>query len=83
MILFEEDWGRYPTAIVHYETRNRSWVELAKKLELQGVTNNKFFLSLINPDLRYVDPWDEDLDYETDIEILNIELLLCENWVIR
>lgn len=60
-ILFEEDWGRYPTAVPHYETRNRSWVELAKKLELSGVKNNKFFLALINPELRYVDAWDENL----------------------
>lgn len=60
-ILYEEDWGRYPTAVVHYETRNRSWVELAKKLELSGVKNNKFFLALLNPELRYVDPWDENL----------------------
>ena len=59
-ILYEEDWGRYPSAIVHYETRNRSWVELAKKLELSGVRNNKFFLALINPELRYIDPWDEN-----------------------
>lgn len=61
VILYEEDWGRYPGAIVHYETRNRSWVELAKKLELSGVKNNRFFLALLNPALRYVDPWDEDL----------------------
>ena len=60
-ILYEEDWGRYPSAAVHYETRNRSWVELAKKLEMVGVKNNKFFLALLNPALRYVDPWDENL----------------------
>ena len=52
MILYAEDWGRYPNAVVHYETQNRSWVELAKKLELQGVKNNKFFLALHDPDLH-------------------------------
>lgn len=65
VILYEEDWGRYPSASVHYETRNQSWVELAKKLEIQGVKNNKFFLALLNPELRYVDPWDENLDEVT------------------
>ena len=59
VILYEEDWGRYPSATVHYETQNRSWVEFAKKLEIQGVKNNKFFLALLNPSLRYVDPWDD------------------------
>lgn len=70
MILYAEDWGRYPNAVVHYETQNRSWVELAKKLELQGVKNNKFFLALHDPDLRYVDPWREDLDQVTKVKIL-------------
>lgn len=65
VILYEEDWGRYPSATVHYETQNRSWVEFAKKLEIQGVKNNKFFLALLNPSLRYVDPWDENLDEVT------------------
>ncbi len=68
-ILYEEDWGRYPTATVHYETQNRSWVELAKKLELTGVKNNKFFLALHNPELRYVDPWDENLPDATKLAV--------------
>ena len=70
MILYTEDWGRYPNASVHYETQNRSWVELAKKLELQGVKNNKFLLALHDPSLRYVDPWKEDLDTVTRTKIL-------------
>lgn len=65
MILFAEDWGRYPNAIPHYSTRNRTWVELAKKYELQGVKNNQFFLALHNPALEFVDPWREDLDLKT------------------
>lgn len=68
-ILYEEDWGRYPSAVVHYETRNRSWVELAKKLEMVGVKNNKFFLALLNPALRYVDPWDENLPDATKLAV--------------
>lgn len=64
MILFKEDWNRYPNAIVHTSTTNRSWVRLAKQLQEMGVKNYYFHLSLLDPTLEHVDPHSDDLSDE-------------------
>lgn len=64
-ILFRQDWQLYPTAIVHYKTTNRSWVEFAVLLKKMGVKNHLFHLALLNPELENVDPFDPMLDFET------------------
>lgn len=64
MILFKEDWGLYPTAIVHTKTKNKSWLEYCQKLKIMGVDNYLFPLSLLNPDLEDVNPYDPDLPAE-------------------
>lgn len=64
MILFQEDWDKYPHAIVHYNTRNRTAVELALKLRMMGVENHLFFLALHDKDLEFVDPHDPNLSIE-------------------
>jgi len=65
MILFYEDWKKYPNAIVHLETRNESFLRLARLLKYMGIKNHAFMLALHNPLLRNVDPHDPNLDLET------------------
>jgi len=72
MILFLEDWDRHPTAVVHFETKNRSFLELAEKYKLMGIKNYFFHLALLNPMLRHVDPHDPDLT-EEEMEMIGLE----------
>lgn len=65
MILFYDDWDYYPSATIHKETTNTSFIELAKLYRDMGIKNNAFHLALINPHLRYVDPFSPDLDQDT------------------
>lgn len=60
MILFDRDWARYPNAIVDTQTKNVSYLRLAKILERMGVTNRYVHLSLLNPKLQGLDPHDEE-----------------------
>lgn len=69
MILFLEDWRRYPTAIVHRTTRNRSFLMIAEKFKKMGVKNYFFMLALIQPELEHVDPFDPELDDLTKAKI--------------
>lgn len=64
MILFEEDWNKFPSAIVHAETKNRSWLKLATIYKKMGIKNNYFHLALINPLLKDLDPHDPNLTTE-------------------
>ena len=61
MILFQEDWLKYPGAIADYNTRNRSFVDIAMLLRDLGVKNHLFPLALINPRLQGIDPRDPTL----------------------
>ncbi len=65
MILLKKDWNRYPTAIPDFETKNKSFLIYAEKLRLMGVENYLFCLSLLNPNLQGVDPFDPNLTKET------------------
>lgn len=69
MILFLEDWQKYPTAIVDEDTPNRSWYRLAKLYEEMGIANHAFILALINPDLKGIDPHSPYLSLETQLAI--------------
>jgi len=64
MILFEEDWLKYPTAIIHTTTQNDSWFEMAKKYKAMGIKNHAFLLALINPLLQFVNPHSPNLTQE-------------------
>lgn len=64
MILFKDDWNKYPRAIVHLSTKNRSAVKLSLKLKKMGIENHAFFLALHNPLLAEVDPFDPNLSAE-------------------
>lgn len=69
MILFSSDWAKYPNAVVHYSTKNRTWVEFAVLLKNMGVENHLFHLSLLQPELEHVDPFDPELDFDTKTKI--------------
>ena len=64
MILFAEDWLRYPSAIPDFKTINQSFVQLAAKLKVMGVQNHLFFLALHDQRLQGVDPFDPNLTHE-------------------
>lgn len=70
MILFLEDWNKYPSAVMHTTTKNTSWLRLALLYKQMGVVNHAFHLALHNPMLADIDPWSEDLTQEEIIMIV-------------
>lgn len=61
MILFAEDWLKYPEAVPDTTTGNKSYLRLAKMLKLMNVKNCYFHLSLLQPELKGVNPHDLNL----------------------
>lgn len=76
MILFKKDWEAYPSAVIHYETKNSSFLRISALYKAMGVENHTFPLALHNPDLRHIDPYSEDLTPE---EIYKIVVECKEN----
>lgn len=65
MILYGNDWCKYRIMPhIHYETRNDSFLKIAKKLHDMGVANCLYMLSLFNKSLIDVDPYDPNLTDE-------------------
>jgi len=71
IILFADDWLKFPTARPDWDTKNESFVRMAALLHSMGVKNCCFFLALLNPRLKGVDPRSKDLTVEqmTDIGV--------------
>jgi len=69
MILFLNDWNKYPSAIVHNSTKNDSFIQLAYKYRKMGIKNHLFILALINPELEFVDPHSDKLTVEEMVKI--------------
>lgn len=69
MLLFKNQWGLYPSAMVHYNTSNRSFLHMAEVYRKMGVTNYLFHLILLNPELEHVDPHDPSLSVEMRTKI--------------
>lgn len=69
MILFESDWLKYPTATLHLETTNTSFVRFSALLRSMGIKNHTFMLALINPRLRHINPHSADLTIEQMIDV--------------
>ena len=69
VILFQQDWARYPSAIVDINTTNKSWVRLAALYKGMGVRNHAFLLALVNPLLQGVDPHSKYLTPEQEAMI--------------
>lgn len=73
MILFQDDWTRYPRSVIHYDTMNKSALVLASKLRHMGIENNAFFLALHNPDLIGIDPHSNTLTVE-EMTAIGVEI---------
>lgn len=69
MIVFEDDWTNYPTAIIDINTKNRSWVEYCSLLKSMGVRNIWWPLVLINPELQGLDPRDPNLTKQQMLDV--------------
>lgn len=61
MILFLDDWKKYPSAIADTRTTNKSFLRLASVYKMMGIKNHMFLLALVNPSLQGVDPFDPNL----------------------
>jgi hypothetical protein len=69
IILFKEDWARFPTAVVDYNTSNTSFLRLVKLYKRMGIENCEFPLALLQPELSGVDPYADDLTPELKMKI--------------
>ena len=78
MILFHNDWFSegHEEAIIHYSTKNQSFLDLTALLEHMGIQNRFFFLALHDRRLEHIDPHSEDL---TETEWLMIVRECKEN----
>jgi hypothetical protein len=70
MLLFQNDWTTYPNAVIHYETKNQSFLKLASIYHAMGVQNNAFHLALLQPELRDIDPFDENLPIDVKAKVV-------------
>lgn len=61
MILFKEDWARFPSAVIDYQTTNKSFLDLTALLDKMGVQNSTFALSLMQPELSGVNVYSPTL----------------------
>lgn len=64
MILFLKDYAEYPTAFPDMTTKNESFIRFAALLKSMEVKNYYFHLTLLNPKLQGVDPYDPNLTME-------------------
>lgn len=76
MILFKDDWAKYPSAIPDTKTNNKSFLEFSSKLYYEmGVDNCMFPLALLNPDLQGINPLrpglPEDIQLAIKMEVFN------------
>jgi hypothetical protein len=69
MILYANDWQRFPTAIPDYNTSNKSFLHLARLYHEMGVQNCLFPLALYNPELVGVDPYSTTLTLQQKADI--------------
>lgn len=78
MILFKEDWNKYPEAIPDLKTKNRSFVRMAGIYKSMGIKNHMFLLALHDQRLIGFDPHDEKLP--TAIKLLMIKEVKVNPW---
>lgn len=69
MILFADDWKRFPNAIVDTQTTNRTFVRMAQLYQSMGIKNHAFPLALLQPELQGVDPHSPNLTYDQKAKI--------------
>lgn len=68
-ILFLDDWKRFPSAIIHTNTRNKSFLRMAQMYKSMGIKNCFFHLALIDPSLEFIDPHSPDLTHDQMLAI--------------
>lgn len=56
--------------MIHWRTKNKSFVQMHFYLKNKGLQNNTFFLTLINPELEFVDPHDPNLTTQQKAMVL-------------
>ena len=61
MILFKQDYARYPSAIIDTKTKNQSALNLVGLYRSMGIENCYFPLVLLQPELQGVDPYSKTL----------------------
>ena len=61
MIMFQNDWGKFPLAQVDYTTTNKSFLRYTALLKEMGVKNCLWPLALLQPELKGIDPHDPNL----------------------
>ena len=69
MVLYLEDWCRYPGSKPNYDTKNESYLKLAGTYYAMGVKNYAFMLALHDQSLKDVDPFSPFL---TELEMVKI-----------
>lgn len=57
--------------MIHWNTRNQSFIKMHFNLKQKGISNNAFFLTLLDPELEFVDPYDSNLTRVQKARILN------------
>jgi len=70
MILFKNDWLKFPSAIIDYKTTNTSALELAALYKRMGIDNHAFILALHDPSLQGINPHDPKLSSELKAAIV-------------
>ena len=57
---------------IYYQrsTSNTSFVEMSNYLKAIGIKNNRFMLSLLDPDLANIDPHDPNISYQYKMKVL-------------
>lgn len=55
---------------IHYETTNKSFLDMHYFLKTKGIKQNTFFLGLLDPDLRAINPFEKNLNLNTQRKIL-------------
>ena len=69
MILFLEDWKKFPKAIANVETTNITFLKIVAIYKALGIKNHAFPLALVDRSLVGVDPFDYELPLETQMKI--------------
>lgn len=69
MILFLQDWARFPNAIIDHKTSNTTFLRQAQVYKSMGIKNHAFMLALLQPELQGVDPYSPHLTQEQKIKI--------------
>lgn len=84
LILFKEDWDlpNNRECVVDYQTKNKSFLELAGMLHKMNIENESFHLQLHNRALIGVDPFDKNLTHEQK-QMIRLECSTNYFYIIR